>query len=482
MVLMRLVIRAAGLINMIILARLLVPEDFGLVAMAMIFVGAIEALSEFNFDVVLIKNRDARRHHYDTAWTLSIIRGAVMAALLLVIAEPAAGLFDEPRLEPIIAVLSLSSLLLGFQNIAVVDFRKSLDFKRDFIFMAGDKMVAVAVTVAIALIWRNYWALVAGILGGKLWRLGASYVMHTFRPRLSLLAWRELFRFTKWLLLHNILLFARNRMDRVIIGKMLGPATLGLYTIAFDLANLVTTELMVPIRRALFPGYAKIAVEPERMRRLFIDIFGLTFWIGAPVAVGVGLVAAPLIHLLFGSDWSAAVPITQMLVIAGFIALLSSGSHPVYLALGRPELQTLIGGLSAGLLLPGLIIAVQAEGVVGAAIAVVLAQTIVALVDITLIMILLKLKLGELIGACWRSLVALGVMSASANLVIPGLPVNHGLAGDVFLLLSTVMIGGASYLLCSFSLWRLFGHEKTPERLIWQSLHQTLSMVKSRLA
>ncbi|MGI9502598.1 MAG: oligosaccharide flippase family protein, partial [Geminicoccaceae bacterium] len=88
MVLMRLVVRGAGLINMVILARLLVPEDFGLVAMAMLIVGAIEIFSEFNFDVVLIKKQNATRVDYDTAWTLSIIRGSVVAGLLLALAVP----------------------------------------------------------------------------------------------------------------------------------------------------------------------------------------------------------------------------------------------------------------------------------------------------------------------------------------------------------------------------------------------------------
>jgi len=482
MVSMRLVIRAAGLINMMIMARLLVPEDFGLVAMAMIFVGGIEALSEFNFDVALIKNQKASRKHYDTAWTLSIIRGACMACLLLVIAAPAAALFEEPRLAPIISVLAVSSLLLGLQNIGVVDFRKSFDFRKDFLFMASDKLVSVAVTIVLAMLWRDYWALIGGIIGGKLWRLLASFAMHPFRPRLSLMAWRELFAFTKWLLLHNILLFFRNRIDRVIIGKMLGPATLGLYTIAHELANLVTSELMAPIRRALLPGYAKLAADGVPMRRMFLDIFGLTLWIGGPIAIGMGLVAEPLVGLIFGSSWKASVPIMQMLVIAGFVALLSSGSHPVYLALGRPELPTLIGGLSALVLFPAVIVAVQIGGVVGAAIAVVLVQTTVALIDISLILVLLKLKMSALVAACWRSLLALSVMSIAVAWIVQNFPVRNSLLSDAVLLSSAIVTGGIVYLFCSFFLWRFFGNEKAPERVVWKAVLQTLSFLRAKLA
>lgn len=482
MVLMRLVVRGAGLINMVILARLLVPEDFGLIAMAMIIVGAIEIFSEFNFDVVLIKKQAASRIDYDTAWTLSIIRGVVTALILLALAEPAASLFGEPRLALITAVLSISPVLIGFQNIGVVDFRKLFDFKRDFLFMAGAKIIGVAITVALALAWRSYWALVGGMIGTALWRLAASYVMHPFRPRLSLKSGRELFAFTKWLLAHNILLYLRNRTDRLVIGKILGATTLGIYTLAFELSNLVTSELMAPIRRALLPGYAKIAAEERRMKGLFIDVFALTLWIGAPIPIMIGLLAEPLIALLLGDGWVAAVPVTQLLVIAGFAALLSSGSQPVYLAKGRPELQTYIVGLSAALLLPSIVVGVQAKGAIGAAIALVLVQSLVALIDVALVLFLLKLRPQAIASACWRSVVALALMTTSVHALTRVWPDGGGPFGHALLLLSAVMAGGSVYLASSLMLWRLFGNDREgPERHVWQVIVRGASVLRSKL-
>ncbi|MEM9627255.1 MAG: lipopolysaccharide biosynthesis protein [Pseudomonadota bacterium] len=482
MVLMRLVVRVASLINMVILARLLVPEDFGLVAMAMIFVGAIDIFSEFNFDVALIQKQSADRADYDTAWTMSIIRGVVVAGLLLALALPAAEWLDEPRLAAVVAALSLAPLLTSFQNIGIVDFRKSLDFRRDFLFMASGKVVAVIVTVCLAIIFRNYWALVGGMIGGRLYRVAASYVMHPYRPRLSLQRWRALFAFTKWLLAHNILLYFRNRTDRLVVGKMLGAATLGLYTLAFDLANLVTSELIAPIRRALFPGYAKLSGDLAHMRAMFVDIFALTLWVGAPIPIGIGLLAGPLIGLLLGDGWEGVVPITQLLVIGGFAALLSSGSQPVYLASGRPEIQTYLMAASVVLLLPAIIIGVGVMGAIGAAIALVLVQTLIAIVDIVIVMSFLRVDVRDLILSCWRTIIALGLMAATVHGITRAWPDDIGAIGAASLLMIAATAGASVYLASSLSIWRLLGAEGGPERHVWRAIIGMIGKLRTRLA
>lgn len=481
MVLMRLVIRGAGLINMVIMARLLVPEDFGLIAMASIFIGLIDTLSEFSFDVALIKDQQASRKHYDTAWTLSIIRGGLAALLMVLIAGPAAVAIGEPRLEMIIIALASASLLHGFQNIGVVDFRKSLNFRKDFVFLASEKIAAVVVTVGLALIFRNYWALVFGIIAGKAWRLGASYVMHGYRPRFCLEAWRELFAFTKWLLCYNILFFLRNRIDRVVIGKFLGAGTLGFYTIAFDLANLVTSELMVPIRRSLLPGFAKISNEAGQTRAIFIEVFGITLWLGGPIAIGMGLLAAPLVSILFGEIWSDSVPIIHVLVLAGFVALLSSCSYPIFLALNNPSVPTFLCGLHLLLLLPSLTVGTSLYGVIGAAMAVVLCQLIIASIDIVLIVRLLRLPFQRLGSVMWRSLAALGCMAFTVHALSKNWPYGGSWLGEVAQLFIASFGGGSVYIGISLLLWKLFSDGGGPERHFVRQIVQHIPGLSGRV-
>src|SRR5690242_2803817 len=130
----QLAIQVIGMLSMMILARLLVPADFGLVALATALSGALHAISEFSFDLALIQNQSATRREYDTAWTLCICRNTLLAAALAAGAGLIASSFGDERLEPVVYWLALGTFFSGFQNIAVVDFRKELAFHRDLVF------------------------------------------------------------------------------------------------------------------------------------------------------------------------------------------------------------------------------------------------------------------------------------------------------------------------------------------------------------
>ena len=264
MIALRFAVRSIGLVSMIVLARLLVPADFGLVAIATALAGALAAISEFGFQVALIQNHAADRRHYDTAWTLGLIRGFVVAGALAACAGPLAGMFSDQRLQPILLVLALGVVVASLENIAVVDFRKDLQFQREFVYRALAKLAAFAVTVPLAISLRNYWSLVIGMLAAQLAGVMLSYTMCHYRPRLSLTAWRELIRFSKWLLLNNVLYFAYHRIDTFIIGRFAGAQPLGFFRLAHEIASLPTTEMVAPIRAAILPGYAKLASDHDR--------------------------------------------------------------------------------------------------------------------------------------------------------------------------------------------------------------------------
>jgi lipopolysaccharide exporter len=174
----QLIIQAIAMLSTMVLARLLVPADFGLVALATALSGALHAISEFSFDLALIQNQSAARREYDTAWTLSICRNAILAGVLAAGAGLIASAFGDERLEPVVYWLALGTFFSGFQNIAVVDFRKQLAFHRDLVFMVVGKLGPVVVTVPLAFIWRDYWALVAGIVAGSIFRVALSFGMH----------------------------------------------------------------------------------------------------------------------------------------------------------------------------------------------------------------------------------------------------------------------------------------------------------------
>jgi len=175
---LRLIDRSLGIVSTLILARLLLPADFGLIAMAMTILGILEVLGSFSFDIALIQNQLAEPRHYNTAWTLTVMYGAANALALFVLAGPAGGFFSEPRLEAVLYVLALTAVVQGFENIGIVAFRKELNFSRELLFQFVKRLIAFAITIALAYLLRSYWALAIGTLSSRIAGVAFSYVLH----------------------------------------------------------------------------------------------------------------------------------------------------------------------------------------------------------------------------------------------------------------------------------------------------------------
>jgi O-antigen/teichoic acid export membrane protein len=406
MVLMRLTDRGLGLISTVILARLLIPADFGLVAMAMSIIAILEILGSFSFDLALIQNQSAERRHYDTAWTFTVLYNTISAIILVALAEPASVFYSDQRLVGIIYVMALSSIVQGFENIGLVAFQKDLDLSKEFLFRTAKKIVAFTVTISLALIYKNYWALVVGTLAGRIAGLIFSYLAHPYRPRFTLEGRNELFHFSKWTLANNIIIFVAIRGIDFVIGRVSGSAALGLYTIAYEVSNLPTTELVFPIGRAVYPGYAKMAHDLSILRQGYLDVLGAIVFFAIPAAMGILVLADPMVMVVLGKNWLEAIPLIQVLAVFGMIRACNSNSGSIYMVIGHPKLISIITLFYITLLIPLLIWLVPQMGPLGAAWAI----TITVLVQFPINQILLshylKIRFLAFIGIIWRPLLA----------------------------------------------------------------------------
>ena len=469
MVGMKVLVQSLGLISTLILARLLVPEDFGLIAIAMIFFALLEVLTSFSFDLALIQNQKAERHHYDTAWTLTIIQGGITALGLCLLASPVATFFDDPRLVTIIYVMAFMAFIQSFENIGIVAFRKELEMKKEFIFLVAKKLVAFTVTIALAIILKNYWALVLGTLASRVTGLLLSYWMHPYRPRFSLKAARELITYTKWLLLNNVLLVLIKNSDDAIIGKVLGPAGLGYYTIAYEISNLPTTELVYPITRAVFPGYAKIASDMEQLRKGFLDVTSLVLLLTIPIAAGIAITADLFIPILLGQKWLQAAELTQILALFGITRVFGAGTGAVYLAIGKPKIIAYLACFRLVIGIPLIYFAVISAGAIGAAWAVFAIGLILVPINYSLLLKLLALPFKDLFSAIWRPIFA--------GIIMTGVIVWHRtfwLSNDIWWqvgeLAGSVLIGAVTYIVAILVLWRYSGCPAGSEKLVLETL------------
>jgi len=221
---MRWAIRGIGLVSTVILARLLTPDDFGVVAMAMVAVALLEVFTQSGVDLALLRTTEPTREHYNAAWSLEIIQGVLLAIVLFMTAPWVGSHFDDARVTDVIRVLSLRALIGGFQNIGVVNFRRDLAFGREFQFGVFKKLSTFVVTIASALILNNYWALVIGQVVGKVLEVGISYRMSAYRPRFSLERVGEIWGFSQWLILSRFARLVNKQFDRwVVPAQMVRP-------------------------------------------------------------------------------------------------------------------------------------------------------------------------------------------------------------------------------------------------------------------
>lgn len=420
MVLFRFVDRGIGLIGTLILARLLVPGDFGLMAMAMTIIAALDLLGAYNFETALIQNRNAERSHYDTAFTLNLLLALLKALLMALLAHPAAVFYGEPRLEAVMLALAAASVLQGLENIGIVDFQKELQFDREFRLSLYRRLAGFVVTMVAAWWLGSYWALIIGITAMRAAGVALSFGMHPYRPRLTLQRWRELFGYTKWLLLNNVLIFLNNRGADFVIGRVSGSHALGLYSVSYDLANLPTTELVHPIQRAVFPGYSQLADDFAKLRVAFLEVIGLMALLTMPIGLLIGVLAEPMVLALLGAQWREAAPLIQVLALFGVIRALHGPTGAIYLAMGRPRLVALLALVQLVFALGLMTLWVPAHGSLGAAWSLLVGAAAALGVNFWLAFRQLSMTPIELGAAIWRP-----VLSGVAMAVCVGMLANE---------------------------------------------------------
>lgn len=464
MVLVKILRRGIGVLSTIILARLLLPEDFGLIALAQIALGLLEAMSEFGFDNALIRKQTNERKYYDTVWTLQLIRSCTVAAVTVALAVPAAAFFDEPRLEAVLYVVAFATAIAGLENVGIVDFRKNLLFHKEFIFTAAVRFTAFAVTIVLAVIWRDYWALVIGMVAARLIRVILSYILHPYRPKLSLVVWGEIMRFSKWLMLNSMIRFVVERSDMIFLGRLSGAHVLGFYSVARDISDLPTSALVAPIRRAVFPGYAKIKDDRAALTESFVETFSLILMLGAPIALVIWVTADPLVRLFLGPAWLDSIPLIEVLALFGLASICGANCGPLCLAVNKPHYNSISLVIRLSIVMPLLYFSIKEYGPIGAAWSVTIAVFLARMVVVSLVLNLLQIGPARLLAALWRIAFACAAMVFAVRAVVSASPNGHDIVSLFITLLAAACTGLVVYSIILFGLWRLSGAPAGAER------------------
>jgi len=336
---LQLAIRGLSLIRTWILARLLAPEDFGIVGIATLATGILDVFSQTGFDRALIQKKELDKDYLDTAWTVSMMRGAVLCLILFLLAPIIAKFYHVPGASPIIRIVGLSFLAKGLNNIGVIFLSKELRFGRKFFYDVSVALLGFFVTIPLAFILRNEWALVWGLVTQFMARLIGSYIVDAYRPRmrLNLVETRELYSYGIWVFASAVVSFLARQGDSLVLPRILDTTVFGLYTMAFNIADLPANQVGV-VSRVLFPTYSKLQGDLSKLRQYYLRSMRLISFLSVPACGGIFVLADPIVHIL-GDKWTSIVPVIRILSLSTMIRTIGSPHVSAFNALGRPHLS-----------------------------------------------------------------------------------------------------------------------------------------------
>ncbi|MDR3417519.1 MAG: oligosaccharide flippase family protein [Nevskia sp.] len=472
----RMATRLLGLVSTVALVRLLAPEDFGLIALATSFTLVIEAMALIDVEDAVTRARAPSRAVYDTAFTLGLLRGLAVGGMIAALAIPAARFFAEPRLTPVIFALGLGFLIDGLTNVGIVDFRRDFAFHREVQLWLAPRLLSILLTLSCAVLWRSYWALVVGILSQRALRVAFSYRMHPFRPRLGLAAWRGLLGYSLWVSAINVASLLRDRVDNILLGRLLGTAPVGIFAIGTEIAALPTTELVEPACRAAFSGFSAARHTGVDTGQTWLAIIAGMTLLTFPAGIGLALIAGPLVQLAFGARWLAAVPLVQLLGIAGCLTVFGTIGSVLLRVHGKMRLVLAIILAGAAFRVSLLLVLIPRFGLLGAGFAVACGLVFDHLLYLAITLRGFAIPPAALLGRLWRSILATAAMTAV--LLWCGFTGPAG-ASPTLAVLSGVAIGAAVYIATLLALWTLVGRPDGAERHALVALRRLLSLKDS---
>jgi len=466
MLALRLSVKALGLISSIVLARLLMPEDFGIVALAMAVYALVRLIREFGFGAALIQRQDASRDHYDTAWTFQFLFSTIGCCALLLVTPFAVSYYDDPRLQSVLYALTLMLFLTGLENIGVVNFDKNMTFNKTFNLNIIPKVGSVIATIGLAFILRSYWALIIGMLINKVMTLVLGYVMQEYRPRFRLVAWKDLFGFSSYLMLNNIIAYLNRHGQNILLAKLGGAPLVGLVNVATDFANLSAQEVIQPINAAAYPGYAMVAHNGKKLAKTFDRIIRTIITIVIPSATGIAVLAPLFVPVLLGEKWLEAIPLIPYIAASSVLWAMMRSSDMIFMALSRQHFTTMIVLVKMFVFFPALYFLTVREGAVGAAKAVLLSNLFAYPINFFALRSCLGSDAPRLLSIFLRPAICSIAMYYAVKIYIDTLGVmNLSLMGMLALGVAA-SIGVVVFALLSIILWKIAGSPDGLERTL----------------
>jgi lipopolysaccharide exporter len=458
-------VKAMGFASTVIVARLLLPSDYGIVAMAMLVVGLIQAMLDFGAATALLRKGEVSTAEVNSAWTLRLLQGVAVGLILLAASYPSALYFEEPRVEPVMWALAFCIAISGASNIGFTLAQKEFHFSLQFRHNLICKSLAVIATVLSAYLLQDYRALVIGVATGYISGAVMSYVMHPYRPKWDTSKISEIWAVTKWLMLAGVGGFLLHKSDELIAARIGTTPEYGIYNVGADVGQLPTGELGPAMLRAFLPVLSSIQDDHARTNAAVVKTLAAVNTITMPVGMGFAAVALPATVLLLGEKWLDAVPFVALFAVAGMLQFAMSPLSTLLVLRGHTRAQNYIVWFEFAIFVLGSLLLVSHLHLIGLVWARICATGANAVLTALCARAFCKVSIAAMVQALWRPVVGAIGMYGLVVSVLEMLPL-----GGQWNLLLGIVSGALAYTVWILATWVSVGKPEGLESTVFDYL------------
>lgn len=378
----------------IALTRILLPDDFGLVAIGLFVVGSFSLLQGLGINGSLIQRRGETDipEAANTAFVIVMACGILLCGVTFLSAGPLALFFRNASAAAVVRVLSLTFIITSFEVVPSAMLTRGIEFRKRFVPEVSSSAVYACVSIALAMNGWNYWSLIYGYLASVsvnavlMWRISGFRPMFSFNRQIA----RELLGYGKFIAGSVIVAFLMFQCDNAVVGRILGIKELGFYSMAYTIANLPSISIGLVVSGALYPVFARLQHDNARLKTAFLVSLKMLFVMTIPFSIGIMMMSYPFVHLVLGERWLPMVPALKILSVFALFRVMQSLVGFLLHAIGDARLE-LVNAFFQMLLMAALIFPLSLRfSIAGTSIAV----TIMLVTGFIRLLILTKRRLG----------------------------------------------------------------------------------------
>lgn len=338
----RIFTRGLSFLKMAVLARLLTPAQFGIYGIATLVLMLLEMLTETGINIILIQSKEKIDEYIDSAWIVSIIRGIFISLCIVLSAPFIASFFNTPDAYNILLLVSIIPFLRGFINPSEVKLQKDLKFNYEFWFRGSIFTFDAITAVIFVFLTHSVYGLVWGMIAGVLLEIMLSFILMKPIPKLHIRRnyFNEIFHKGKWVTLYGIFNYVAQQGDNIIVGRLMGASSLGIYSMAYNISILPISEITDVVSKVVFPVYAKIGGDIQRLRSAFTKSTLVIALSAIIMGAIIFLFPSQIISIILGEKWLSAVPVLKVLAAYGVLRAIFGSASALFLGVEKQRYVT----------------------------------------------------------------------------------------------------------------------------------------------